>query len=112
MGMTVDVFRALSGDFSNNGVSARHDRLVVVNVEGPAEPDDDRPAMYLEQGPGNGGWVLVPVAPREPGLLGPMFGGNYAATSDGRWRRAVGHTGAVPIHDRYETPDQYRSLSQ
>jgi hypothetical protein len=52
--------------------------------------------------------------------VGPMFGGNYAGTSDARFddiiRQAFGHSGTVgglvAVHDRIETPDQYRALSQ
>ena len=46
-----------------------------------------------------------------------MMGGNYAATSDSRFGEAVrkrigpNFYGAVPIHDRFETPEQYRALS-
>jgi hypothetical protein len=45
------------------------------------------------------------------GRVGPMMGGNYAATSDSRFSEATGQYGAIAIHDRYETPEQYISLS-
>ena len=44
---------------------------------------------------------------------GPMAGGNYASTSDGRLSRAVEEMtgsnffGALPLHDRYETAEEY-----
>jgi hypothetical protein len=50
--------------------------------------------------------------------VGPMFGGNYAGASDSRFgdlvRGIFDCPGAdlVPIHDRVETPEQYRALSQ
>lgn len=49
--------------------------------------------------------------------VGPMMGGCYVSTSDSRFSRAVedllGHRfyGAVPLHDRFETADEYRVLS-
>lgn len=49
-------------------------------------------------------------------MLGPMFGGNYA-TGDSRLsaeiERVTGRSfyGAVCIHDRFETPAQYRALT-
>jgi hypothetical protein len=53
--------------------------------------------------------VLVPFDPDLPsGAIGPMFGGNYAATSDSRFRDATApYYGALPIFDRYETAEQY-----
>jgi hypothetical protein len=48
------------------------------------------------------------VATAPPGKAGPMDGGNYADTSDSRFRTLTrnlyGHSfyGAMPIHDRFE----------
>lgn len=113
-----------------DGVSARHDTLTVVNVSGPFTPNDDRPAVALMWGHLPGTLRLVPVvncaadgdepewqmfAPADK--VGPMFGGNYGSTSDGRFADAceeiLGHRfyGAVAIHDRYETREQYAALS-
>lgn len=114
MGMIVYVYRTAEGDASNGGVSARHNTLTVVNVDGPFTPTENRPAAYLTTGP-LGHPILVPAdevngtyAPRKTGFseVGPMFGGNIADTSDARWNRAVrkiaGVSGPVHIHDRFE----------
>lgn len=68
-------------------------------------PIDDPVHEWVE------GWVM-----RKPeGSLGPMFNGRYIAASDDRFtetvERITGHPfdGAVPLHDRYETPAQYAS---
>lgn len=120
MGLIVSVYRnARGGDCTNGGVSSQFAELTVVNVSGPFEPADHRPAALLETGPGgdlrlfsaaqsaDGTWLRTVV----PGSCGPMFGGNYAATSDSRWSQATGGYGAIPIQDRWETPEQYAVLS-
>ena len=119
MGLTVSVYRAGRGDFTNGGISAKHDDLTVVNVVGPFAPTPSRPPVLLVDGArgtkrvvpayqdSDGAWWMV----AETELVGPMMGGNYASSSDSRWTSAVGFYGAVAIHDRYETPEQYRSLS-
>jgi hypothetical protein len=93
--------------------------LCVVNVPGPFNPSPALPAFELVEGPGGRGHaILRPVEAKKPGMVGPMFGGNYAATS--RWpifrgmRDLTGANiyGAVPIFDRYETPDEYEALTR
>jgi len=110
MGLMVRVYRDNGGDFTGGGISARHDRLVVVNVPGPFEPADDMPAVRLERR-GTGGAYLTPVDMPDD-MLGPMHGGNFAACADSRFTRAVGFYGAVPIHDRFESQQTYNLLSQ
>ena len=120
MGLLVDIFRA-DYDSQLNVFHGRH-RVTLTNVPGPFEPSDDAPAARLTRGPG-GDPIIVPeleaVDPSPddderygPPLLGPMFGGTYAATSDSRFTQATGQRGALPIHDRYETPDEYEELSR
>ena len=48
------------------------------------------------------------------GKVGPMFGGNYASTSNGAWAEILGErtSRVLPIHDRFETPDEYDVLSR
>jgi hypothetical protein len=121
MGIIIHVYRAPDGDFTNGGISGRVKTLTVVNVEGPFEPTPDRPAVILTTGP-LGHPIIVPV--REPvetpdiELIGPMFGGNLADTSDSRWGRAVRNIAgrysstAVPIHDRFETHSLHEALTR
>ena len=111
MGMLVSVYRDGSGDCTNGGLSSNAQQICVVNIEGPFEPDADCPAFELiRRGampvlvPYNGSSVLSSRA----GCVGPMFGGNYAASSDSRFRDATApYYGALPIFDRYETAEQY-----
>ena len=119
MGMTVSVFRWGLGDCTNNGVSAVAGSLCVVNVPGPFDPSAALPAVELVEGPGGKGHaILRQVEAKRPGMVGPMFGGNYAETCDDRFTQALRELtgakfyGAVPIFDRYETPAEYEALSR
>ena len=58
-------------------------------------------------------YTIEPVM-HPKGKVGPMFGGNFAYTSDGIWADMLGErTGRpLPIHDRFETQDQYDALSR
>jgi hypothetical protein len=126
MGLIVSVYRDADGhDCTNGGISARYKRLVLMNVDGPFGPDEDTAPALLELNVGNtvrivpakldagGDWVLA--KPKDH--VGPMFGGNYAATSDGRFAQAIRKLtgqyfyGAVAIHDRCDTQELYDALS-
>ena len=119
MGMTVSVFRWGLGDCTNNGVSAVAGSLCVVTVPGPFDPCPAMPAVELVEGPGGRGHaILRPVEAKKPGMVGPMFGGNYAEAGDSRFQEALRKVtgarfyGAVPIFDRWETPEEYEALSR
>ena len=51
----------------------------------------------------------LPVAPFDQ--IGPMFGGTFAGTSDSRWASATKYCGAVAIHDRFESVEDYKTYS-
>lgn len=129
MGLTISILRDAGGDCTNRGLSAVNDRVCVVNVFGPSEPCDGTPAVWLLPGlTKTAGPRLVPCRKLldgtfEPldsnteGFAGPMFGGNYASTSDSRWSRAsavlgTGGSAAVPVHDRVESWAAYEALSR
>lgn len=107
MGLVVSVYSHKGSDYdcTCNGVTNRFDTLCVVNVDGPFEPMEDRPAVTLEHGALPGTAVLKPV---ECEGSWTMFGGNYAGSSDSRFNRAVENLtgnrfyGAIPVHDRVE----------
>lgn len=114
MGLIVSVYKFPLGDCTLNGISGGATRdLCLVNVDGPFSPNDTAPAAMLVPGNGPGLVKIVPAIldknnrySMEAGWL--MMGGNYAASSDGRFHRAVEKIigsrsyGAVPIHDRIE----------
>jgi len=114
MGTIVHVYRSAAfDDASNGGISSNHSALTVVNAEGPFEPSPSRPAVILRKGP-LGTVHIVPSVKDENGVWGYdrtkqfMSGGNFAATSDGRFHDAVKRVsgssiyGAIAIHDRWE----------
>ena len=112
MGLLVDVFVNKYGvDCTNKGISSGVKTLCVVNVDGPFEPREDTPAVMLV----NNHYNTVRIVPAVKLKSGwdstdthTMFGGNYAATSDGRFIEKIEELtgnyfyGAVPIHDRIE----------
>lgn len=120
MGLIADIYRS-DYDSALNAFAGRS-RVTVTNVPGPFEPTDAAPAARLTRGPG-GDLILVPeltvVEPSPdddekygPALIGPMFGGTFATSSDSRFREASGTRAALPVHDRYETPEQYEGMSR
>jgi hypothetical protein len=99
--LIADIYRA--GYRSSKCLLAHADKVTLVNVEGPFEPSDGRPAALLVDGPrgsknikpatrdAKGGWVIA------PGRF--AAGGSYVATTDTRFGEAVGFYGAVSLHD-------------
>ena len=130
MGLILDVYKSSGRSFSNGGFSERVDEVTVVNVGGPFEPNEERPAALLLAGNTSDSVKVVPAlkvrtgyvpleakdALGQPGV-GPMFGGTFVGTSDSRFSEAIrailgrGFYGAVAFHDRFETNEQYRALS-
>lgn len=116
MGLSVSVYKFPLGDCTLDGISGGATRdLCLVNVEGPTNPSVACPAAMLVKGNGPGLVKIVPAMPdgNRIGQWVPrpewcMMGGNYAASSDSRFHRAVEKItgnpsyGAVPIHDRIE----------
>ena len=110
MGLHVDIFRSNYRSIDNafNLV----DGLTIVNVPGPSTPSDKAPAAMLVPGHMRGDLIVVAAAPDDQGgwlrvtagddLIGPMFGGSFAYSSDSRWSHATRMYGALPIHDRFE----------
>lgn len=115
MGLLIAVYRPARndyGDLTNGGISGRFDRLVVVDVDGPFEPNPEMPGVRLARSGMGTNWILVPVEPPEGDLIGPMDGGNLGVCSDSRMSRATnGFYGGMPIHDRFETQATYDLLS-
>ena len=107
-GLRLNVFREGLGDCSLNGISSRHDSLILIGdgVEGPVSVDLDNPPenvvtivrrrifgeeyLHLEplDGCNNGGGKWY------------MDGGNIAYTCDSRFRKLSKYP--LTIHDRHE----------
>lgn len=105
MGLIINVYRdSEKYDCTLGGISARYDRLCLINVPGPFEPNEEIGAALLVEGAIEGVARIIPADCDK----WVMFGGNYGAISDSRFSEAVekivGHRfyGAVAIHDRTE----------
>lgn len=103
-------------DCTNNGVSARFRELLVLCPDGFINVDEDNPPENLCKVVkrhlfGRDVYHIEPVA--APEGAGWMAGGNFAHTSDSRFSKLCdGLYGALSIHDRQETWEEYDILSR
>ena len=104
MGLTVNVYKN-GYDCTLNGISSKCNELCLINVDGPFNPDDDKPAALLVPGNLPNTVKIIPANVNEDKTW-VMDGGNFAYSSDARFNNAVekiaGYRGAVSIHDRIE----------
>ena len=109
-GLLVFVYRHGS-DCSNNGISSKHDQLILVGDGVPEifEVSDKTPALKLVKRVlfGKDAWYATPVNPPK-GCIGPMSGGNFIYSCDSRFPSEA----PIAIHDRFETSAQYERLSR
>lgn len=128
-GLRVDIFRnaARSGDTTNGGISSRYSRLTITGVLNmnsslptfaalperaqPFKVSEDAPEAWLclRNAVGSLVWSVIPAndsdMPHSTWVMRHMAGGNFASTSDSRFRTAMephSFYGAVAIHDRRE----------
>lgn len=115
-GHFVEILRGNS-DCTNDGVTSRARGAVNAllldpgHETGPFEPSDRIPTLLVIRR-----WIGtpneyahavpcdkdgVPLAPK--GANGPMFGGNFVYSSDGRFRAICQYP--IPVHDRFELPN-------
>jgi hypothetical protein len=104
MGLTVNVYKN-GYDCTLNGISSKCNELCLINVDGPFNPDDDKPAALLVPGNLPNTVKIIPANVNQDKTW-VMDGGNFAYSSDARFNNAVekiaGYRGAVSIHDRIE----------
>ena len=111
------VYRWSLGDCTNGGASGKYDTLYVECPGGYDELDESDERLFKIDTTAFGNPILVPKN-KPSGVIGPMAGGNYGASSDSRFSRAVklatgcDFYGALPIHDRFETQQTYDMLSR
>lgn len=115
--LPVDVLRTKYKGSSNGGISEKYDRLLVLCKDGFEEVDLNNPPENLvvvvkRNMFGKCSDYIEPYASLKKGCVGWMFGGSYAESSDSRFSEMVGFYGAVAIHDRQETQEQYDLLSR
>ena len=117
--LTLDVYRPAAGyDCTNNGVSSRFKKLLLVCPEGFLEIDESNPPENLvrlvrRELFGEVVYHIEPAVSPDPGNVGWMAGGNFAHTCDSRLSRmAPGFCGALSVHDRQETRELNDLLSR
>lgn len=120
MGLFAQIYKHKGQDCSICGLSSKTDNVVIVNADGPFEPDAEAPAVLLIQGPGHGrerigaNIVAVPAVyvdgqwvEKTNSAACRMCGGTFVHSCDTRFGEAVqalgGGRGPVSLHDRFET---------
>jgi len=98
---------------SNNGVSEKFDKLLLIHEEGFVDIDENNPPENLVK------LVIRNLADGEykhiepyknATSIGYMSGGSYASTSDSRFSKISKYP--LAIHDRQETQEEYDALSR
>lgn len=112
MGLRVQIYR--DGPANRNSLFRERSAVVLVNVDGPAEPRDDEWAAILTQTRNDGPPIIIPDMEwmhangyweSVPSRESFAHGGAFAFASDSRFARALEGMGvqggycAVPIHD-------------
>ena len=100
---------------SNGGITERYDELLLVCDEGYIDIDENNPpenlVVFVDRTMGGVkcGYIK-PYAPCPKGCVGWMAGGSFAESCDSRFSSLVGFYGAVAVHDRTETQEQYDAM--
>ena len=107
-GLLVFVYRNTLGDCTADGVTSKLDKMVLLDVPNtPFEPKDDQSdALVLVKRELFGKeYIHAEPVHKKPGMVGPMFGGNFIYSSDSRFPSKY----PIPVHDRFETQAHYDS---
>jgi hypothetical protein len=109
--MLVTVLRNAQGDFTNKGVTSRATTLLLVG-EGVPEIFEESPRVptlvLVRRWAGTPNEYLHAEPLEQPaGGVGPMAGGNFVYSTDGRFRDLCPYP--ISVHDRFETVEQYAS---
>lgn len=113
----VSVYRSHLGDCTNGGISANHDTLYLECDHGYLDMDPGDPTClrvvernlfgstyrHAESYCGKAAMFAGDAGK----TVGPMMGGNFVYSSDSRFPADY----PLPLHDRYETPEQYEAFS-
>ncbi len=81
-----------------------------------SEPTEVAPAIVLQRHVGC--LIAIPLVDTPEGTIGTMSGGAFVSSHDGRFdklaEKLLGHRfyAAIPLHDRYESPETYAALSR
>jgi len=107
-------------DFSNYGISSWAKEVIIIGDEvvkahAAVHPVSAvAPAVVIRKR-NIGGKVYVhaePVhGPYRDAIVGPMAGGTHIFSNDSRFSQITGVDYPISLHDRWETPEQYRMNS-
>lgn len=98
-------------DCTNGGITSQHRDLYLACEAGWFDVPDDDPKLIrlVKRSFGFGEYIHAePVNGRPCGCVGPMFGGNFVYTCDSRFPSPY----PIPVHDRFETWEEYDMLSR
>jgi hypothetical protein len=105
-GLICQIYRAGSGEHSNGGISSHCQAVTLVDIGVDVfEPTGERPAVKLVK---RNNFVHAEPVQQPTGLVGPMAGGTFIYSSDSRFPSQY----PIALHDRWETQEQYDSLSR
>ena len=99
-GLPVSIYKSPLGDSTANGLSSKHSRLLLVGESIEQVPfkvpegEDYLVAVYRER---FDDVIAIPKSILDEGVR-PMFGGNFAYSSDSRFTESA----PIKIHDRVE----------
>lgn len=104
--LSVEVYKFPLGDCTNNGVSGKYGKLLIPCDDGNESVDLDNPPenfCVIEKRVlwGDKHYYIVPYALKQSGKW-TMMGGNFAYTSDSRFKECTESWQPLPIHDRVE----------
>lgn len=111
-GLHVTTARTSGVDCTNGGVTSKYEHFILLceegndpDVSGPFSPSPDTPALVLK---GRGDYLYAVPKEIVDRKEHSMFGGNWVYTSDSRFPCHY----PIPVHDRQETEEESRLLSQ
>lgn len=102
-------------DPTNGGISGQVDTIYVPHPRGCWNIEEDDPRLFklvVRNMFGEEVRHLEPAYRPPEGCTSWMSGGNFAASCDSRAREIIGFYGAISLHDRTDTWEQYEMLSR
>lgn len=108
-GLLCDIYKSGDYDCTNHGLSSKNTNLIFVDAEGPFEGTVENSVKLVKRNLFRGEYLHAEPLVKPEGMVGPMFGGNFIYSSDSRFRAISAYP--IPLHDRFETPEQYKTLS-
>lgn len=109
-GLRVSIYSSKDiGNCSNGGISSKYDNLIFVDAEGPFEGTKENSVRLVRRKLWGKEYLHAEPIEKPEGMVGPMAGGCFIYSSDSRFREVSKYP--IPLHDRFETPEQYKHLS-